>query len=217
MGDSVMNPLGRVLVLAPHTDDETIGAGGMIARLIEEGHEIFIRAFSSADVSLPEGYPAGTTRQEFAEAARVLGVGQQNAACLHYPVRRFPDFRQDILEVLIRMRSEIHPNTVLVPAGCDCHQDHRVIHDEAVRAFKSCTILGYEMPLNALNGAFRTDMFCQLEKADMERKHGAIYAYQSQLAKRSNMEAAVWSLARVRGIQVGVEFAEAYEVIRWII
>src|SRR6185503_5079417 len=52
--DRVITPQ-RVLVMSPHTDDAELGCGGTMARWIEEGAEVYEAAFSTAELSLPEG------------------------------------------------------------------------------------------------------------------------------------------------------------------
>ena len=54
----------RILALAPHTDDVEFGAGGSVARWIEEGKEMFYAAFSIAEKSVPEGFPKNVLEQE---------------------------------------------------------------------------------------------------------------------------------------------------------
>lgn len=133
---------------------------------------------------------------------------------LHYPVRRFPQFRQDILEDIIKLKKELDPGgIVMCPSRFDIHQDHRVIADEAVRAFKDRTILGYEMPWNNLS--ITTSCFSVLEEQDIEQKNAALQCYMSQGSRDYINPEFIYGLARVRGgAQIGVHFAEVFEVVR---
>ena len=70
MSDSIR----RVLAISTHTDDVELGAGGTVARWIEEGKEVFYVAFSIAEESVPEGLPKDILEQEVREATRVLGI-----------------------------------------------------------------------------------------------------------------------------------------------
>lgn len=96
------------------------------------------------------------------------------------------------------------------------HQDHQVVYIEALRAFKktSC-ILGYEHPWNNLT--FQTILFVPLQKRHIERKIQALQRYKSQDFRKYMQKEFILSLAKVRGTQIETEFAEAFEVIRWII
>ena len=78
----------RVLVLAPHTDDGEIGAGGTIARLVEDGADVRYLAFSSAEDSLEPEYPSGILVKEVRQAVDVPGLGPHQLEILDYRVRR---------------------------------------------------------------------------------------------------------------------------------
>jgi LmbE family N-acetylglucosaminyl deacetylase len=93
----------RVLVLAPHTDDGELGCGATISRKIEEGAEVMYVAFSICTRSLPEGWDPMTLAIEVKAATKILGVKPENLILYDYDVRRFKEFRQDILEELIMM------------------------------------------------------------------------------------------------------------------
>ena len=206
--------MNKVFVLAPHTDDGEIGCGGTIARFVEEGKEVHYVAFSTAKTSVRPEFPENILEVEVQKATAVLGISSE---CLHvydFPVRKFPELRQDILQVLVDLRQKYAPDLIFVPSPTDMHQDHQVIANEGRRAFKSRTILGYEEPWN--NMEFITRCFIKLEKRHVEKKIAALSAYESQ-KHRSYVDAdLVRSLTRMRGIQSESEYAEAFEVLRWI-
>ncbi len=205
----------RVLVLAPHTDDGEIGCGGTIARLAEEGSDVYYLALSAAEESVPEGFPPDTLRKEVAAATAVLGVGPDRLMVERFKVRKFPEHRQDVLEHLWRLNRDIEPDLVLAPSATDIHQDHQVVANEALRAFKRTTLLGYEMPWN--NVVFSTRMFVALEDRHVEKKVGALECYKTQ-SQRTYLDAEfIRSLARTRGTQIQLPWAEAFEVLRWIL
>lgn len=205
----------RVLVLAPHTDDGELGCGGTIAKFIQGGNEVYYVAFSSAEKSVPAGMPKDILRHEVRQATRVLGILSENLILLNYEVRDFPLHRQDILEDMIRLQREIRPHLVLLPALHDIHQDHTTIAAEGLRAFKTITMLGYELPWNNLT--FNTTAFVFLEEQHLNRKVEAMEYYVSQQGRRYASRDFIYSLARARGIQIGAEYAEAFEVIRWVL
>lgn len=205
----------RTLVLAPHTDDAELGTGGLISRLSSQGTEVHSVAFSTAEESVPEGYPKNILEYEFKEASQVLDIPQSNLHVLKYPVRRFSEHRQDILEHMVQLRKEIQPDVVLVPSSTDVHQDHNVICVEAQRAFKATTILGYELPWN--NIEFRAQAVIGITSRNLEMKIEAVRQYRSQQYRPYLDADALRGWARMRGITIGIEFAEAYEVIRWVV
>lgn len=204
----------KVLVLAPHTDDGEIGCGGTIARSVEEGAAVYYVAFSTARSSVRGEFPENVLETEVRKATAVLGIPEERLILFDYPVRRFPAHRQEILDDLIRLREELQPELVFVPSPADIHQDHQVIAREGLRAFKRHTLLGYEEPWN--NVVFETRCFVSLEKRHIEKKIEALRCYESQ-QHRGYLDAEfLRSLAVTRGTQVEGGYAEAFEVLRWV-
>ena len=206
----------KVLVLAPHTDDGEIGCGGTIAKFLEEGSEVFYVAFSSARESLKQnGFKEDVLIYEAKAATKTLGIKNKNLTIYDYKVRFFTSTRQEILEDMIKIKKKIKPDLVLIPSLKDIHQDHGVIAQEGLRAFKNCTILSYELLWNNLN--FKNMMFVRLKKKHIQVKWNAINKYKSQKTRSYMNKDFVFSLARTRGVQIGTMYAESFEVIRWII
>ena len=197
----------KYLLLAPHTDDIELGCGGTVLKLLEEGNEVHWVVFSTAEDSVPPGMPLDTLKKEF------LSV-----EICSYPVRNFDLHRQEILEKLVSIRREIKPDVVIGPSLHDVHQDHQVIANEMVRAFKtSASILCYELPWN--HTEFENQCFSKLRPDIMEGKIQLLANYQSQTAlNRSYFSAEfIKGWAKMRGIQCNTEYAESFEIVRWII
>jgi N-acetylglucosamine malate deacetylase 1 len=202
----------RVLVLAPHTDDGEFGCGGTMARLVEAGADVRYVAFSTATKSLPDGFPPDTLAQEVREATAELGLPEDNLTVHDFEVRTFPERRQEILELLIALWEEWQPDAVLQPSHHDIHQDHQVVAQEGLRAFKRTTILGYEIPWNNFN--FDYQAYFALEQPHLERKVAALAKYASQQHRRYADPEYIWNIARTHGINVNREYAEVFEVYR---
>ena len=204
----------RVLVMSPHTDDAELGCGGTMARWIDEGAEMFTAAFSTAETSLPPGSKPYRLKDECHLALDELGVPRDNRFIYDFPVRELGYHRQDVLEEMVKLAREVQPEVVLVPSGADLHQDHAVVHQESVRAFRNLTMMGYELPWNHIT--FSTQAFVVLDESHLRRKWAALTMYESQLemARPYFRYEFIESMARVRGVQVKADFAEAYEAIR---
>lgn len=209
-----MDDLSRVLVLAPHTDDAELGCGGTMARMLEKDIDLWVAAFSTARASLPPGADPDTLKDEFKRATSLLGIPEDRVLVYDYVVRKLSYSRQEVLEELVKLRKELAPEMVLLPSGSDLHQDHQVLHDEGLRAFKEITVWGYELPWNHIT--FPAQAFVTLEERHLEAKWDALQAYESQLERERRYfeRDFIVGLARVRGVQVKEEYAEAFEVIR---
>ena len=209
-----MNDIEKILVLAPHTDDGEFGCGGSIARFIQEGKEIYYVAFSTAEQSVPDSWPKDILKTEVKEATKRLGIPQGNVIIYDFKVRELSYNRQEILEELVKIKKDICPDLVSLPSSNDLHQDHSTVSKEGIRAFKNTTILGYEIPWN--NIEFQAESFIILSEENINTKVNVLDAYNSQKSKSYANEEFIRSLARTRGVQIGSRYAEAFEVIRWV-
>lgn len=211
-----LHPNGKtILVLAPHTDDGELGCGGTIARLIEEGANVYYAAFSACELSVPSHLPKDILITEVKAATLQLGIRPENLILYRYPVRTFGYSRQDILQNLVDLKRELQPELVFAPAPHDLHQDHQTIAHEALRAFKSVSILNYELPWNNLT--FETTCFFKLTAEQVEKKWAALSQYESQKHRPYANREFVYSLARTRGVQISAAYAEVFEVRRWVL
>ncbi len=181
-----------ILCLAPHMDDE-VHCAGYLAR----GEETLVVAFSCCD-----------SLELIGEWHKSLS-GADGFQPVDIPVRQFSHHRQLILDTMI---AGLHPaTTVLCPSSTDIHQDHQVIHQEAMRAFRNVPLLlGYECPGNQRES--KVNVFVELQPEHLAKKIEAWNCYKSQ-HHRTIVD---WeALAKVRGGQCRCEsgLAEGYELL----
>jgi len=194
--------IGRnVLVLAPHTDDAELGCGGTMVRLREEGACVTVAVVADVD-----GMPC--LRTECTAALKCLGVDAPYF--FGFKHRNLP--RQDVLDRLLELKRIVDPDAVLLPSEADTHQDHGVVYAEGLRAFKDRTVWGYELPWNHLT--FATQGFVRLTAEHLAAKWAALCQYGSQRDRPYFDWAFIRGLARVRGVQITTDYAEAFEVVR---
>ena len=208
------NNIEIILILAPHTDDGELGCGGSIARFIEGGKNVFYAAFSTAEKSVEPGLPNNILEIEVKKATAKLGIKKENLFIYRNEVRKLNYIRQEILEELIKLKKKIDPDIIFMPSINDIHQDHNTIAQEGLRAFKDKTILGYELIWN--NISFNTTSFIILKERHIQAKVDALKEYKSQSDKAYMSHEFIFSLAKSRGVQIGKEYAECFEVIRWV-
>jgi len=206
----------RILILSPHTDDAEIACGGSMLAWARDS-EVYHTAFSACEENILKGTPRTATREEFARANKYAGV-KGHWIQHDYPVRDFAKHRAEIARDLGNLRRDFHPDLVVGPSLHDCHQDHRVIHEEMIRIFRrDASILCYEMPRNDLG--FVPQAWKKISSEDAHRKVVLVSQYASQVAKKNSfMDAdSILAALRFRGQQVNAEFAEAFETPRWIL
>jgi N-acetylglucosamine malate deacetylase 1 len=207
----------RILILSPHTDDAELGCGGTISKYIRQGKNLLWVVFSTAEESLPHDLSKDTLKNEFLEVARKLKLDANQLIIRNFKVRYLHEKRQEILELLVDIRKDFNPELVIGPSLHDFHQDHTIVANEMVRAYKSSSgIISYELPWNHLS--FNTQLFVKLSKAEIDFKMELLSSYKSQLIRQREYfsESFITGLAKIRGVQVNADYAEAFEMIRWI-
>lgn len=206
----------RVLILSAHTDDAELGAGGTAIKLKSQGHQLRWITFSSCKESLPCSFKSYTLEREFFKAMEVLGLNETSFMLYDTPVRRFHVYRQDILDKLILEKKGFKPDLVFAPSLRDTHQDHSVLASEALRAFRNyCSLVNYELPWNQISS--ERNMFIEMPQQHVEKKKELVACYKSQreIGKLYCSDEFIESSAVVAGVQIGVKYAEAFEVVRW--
>ncbi|HYZ97249.1 MAG TPA: PIG-L deacetylase family protein [Acidimicrobiales bacterium] len=215
-----------MLVLAPHPDDETLGAGGTIAALAGAGGEVTVLTVAG---HLPPLYPPEVHEQRLVEARRahtVLGV--KEAVFLDYPAVLLgqvpvPELNARVKEVVERVR----PDVLLVPF-LDRHLDHRLVFEAAMVAARPVgvgrgigVVAAYETVSSThwnaphLEPTFAPN-WCVDISNHIDAKLEALSRYESELDAfpgARSMEA-VRALALFRGSQAGCGFAEGFHVLR---
>jgi N-acetylglucosamine malate deacetylase 1 len=194
----------KILALSPHTDDIELGCGGFLSKLSEAGHPVYVICFSRV-------YSGVDLYDEHKNSMDVLKPAEN--WILEQKTREFN--RQEVLEVMIQAKGIIEPDIVLCPSSKDVHQDHAVIHSEAVRAYsKSSSLLGYDLPWNCRG--FNPNYFVRLDKRHKEQKQQMLACYESQAGRSYFNKEFITSNLIFRGMQINYKYAEAFELITWI-
>lgn len=208
----------KILVLSPHTDDAELGCGGSIIKFLSNGDEIYWIVFSTAEDSLPDNLPKNTLREEFINVVQSLNLSCDNYSICNFKVRYLHEHRQQILDKLIEIRRSFDPDLVIGPSVNDLHQDHHVVANEMTRAFKTTSsIISYELPWNHV--IFNTQLFVKLKGNHIQKKCDLLKNYKSQILKNRPYfsKEYIYGIGKTRGIQCNSEYAEAFEVVRWMI
>lgn len=207
----------NILILSPHADDAELGCGGSVFKFIEEGHNFFWIVFSTAEDSLPDDLRKDTLKTEFCDVASDIGLDEDDYEMFNFKVRHLHEHRQDVLEELVNIRKYFNPNLVIGPSVNDYHQDHQVVANEMIRAFKTTSsIISYELPWNHIT--FNTQLFIKLGEKHISRKNDILKHYDSQIIQNKLYFSKdfIYGLACCRGVQSDCKYAEAFEVIRWM-
>jgi LmbE family N-acetylglucosaminyl deacetylase len=197
-----------ILAIAPHIDDVELGAGATIYNLGKHNNVFYV------GLSMPPLVDTKSFMEEFKDSAKCLGLKPENIILRNYDPRNLFDSRSEILQLLFDLNKKYKPDLVFIPNSYDMHQSHEVVHAEGRRAFKHTTMLGYELPWNYTE--FSMDVFITLDKEALQAKVDAVNAFRTQKSRTFFSNNIVEDLARVRGKQIEKEYAECFELIRWI-
>lgn len=215
----------KILVFAPHNDDEVLGVGGTIAKYVSEGHEVYVcevtKSVSEERLKI--------IRQEAREAHKILGV--KEVFFLDFPVVRLRE--TPLIELnaeFSRIVNKVKPDIAYIPHKGDMHMDHYVVSHSAMVAmrpigkFKVKEIYAYETlsetewNIPSVENAFMPNVWNDITDY-IEKKKQAMACYKSQIQEpphpRSNE--IIEALARLRGSTIGVPYAESFMLIRKIV
>ena len=214
----------KILVIAPHPDDEVLGCGGTIARLSNEGYEIHVLIVTSPYIpDWPEEF-IERRKKEIANAHRVLGVNKTHL--LNYPTVKLDTIpKKELTERISQIVLSIKPDIVFIPYENDLHHDHRIVHEVSLVALRPIKhvvsdILSYEVLSETEWGfsTFKPNVYYDITKT-FEKKIEAMRCYESELKDFPHPRSieAIEALAKKRGSEVGIKYAEAFYLIRRII
>jgi LmbE family N-acetylglucosaminyl deacetylase len=218
----------KVLVIAPHPDDEIIGVGGTIAKRAKEGHEVYVCVVTKGMQPLFDDIFIEQGRKECVQADKTLGVKEtiflDLPAVMLETVPRY-ELNGKISEVIQR----IEPDEVYIPHRGDMQIDHQMITDAAmvavrpkykhvisrVYAYETLSETGWNIP-NVVNEFIPTVYEDITDYLDIKLK--AMSIFQSQLSPfpAARSIGAIEALAKFRGATVNKQAAESFSLIREI-
>jgi LmbE family N-acetylglucosaminyl deacetylase len=219
----------KVLIFAPHGDDEVLGLGGTIAKFVEENNEVYVAIVSTGSKELFDESLVNKARNEIKQAHEYLKIKETfflgfDAAMLNEVPRHILNKR--ILDMICKVR----PDIVFLPHFGDMHIDHFLVAQSVmvgvrpINGMKITELYSYETlsetewntPHSA--NSFLPNTFVDISKY-IDVKVSAMEIFESQLRKfpHPRSSKAIKALANLRGSSVGVDAAEAFCLIRKII
>lgn len=218
----------KIMVIAPHPDDDIIGCGGSIARHTQQNHEVTIVYMTSGDagnLAYSKKDLGNLREKEARQAATLLGV--DDLIFLRNP-DGYIQFNPDNLISLINLLREKCPHRVYLPHQHDLHQDHHVTHQVVMEAinrasgpwFQECQgepwpvkeVLGYEVwtPITRIGAVQDITPYINVKIA-------ALNCHTSQI-ESIRYDEAVQGLNRYRGVMTGQgHYCECFEIIKTIL
>ena len=212
----VEEKIDRTLIISPHMDDEVYGCSSYLKNGGANTIVLYVTAYHSL-------FPDGDNVRENKALANSLNIRPLFMNPHNEQTNQLDQLGQAILiDEFEKLINQWQPKLVLIPAP-SYNQDHRAVYDAALTAmrphdkihFVNCILL-YEQP-ETFGALRKPEAFCPnyYRELDLGFKLKLMGIYQSQMRGHRTANH-VEAIARVRGMQANMEFAEAFEVVRWV-
>lgn len=203
-----MNFFGkRVLFLGAHPDDIELGCGALLHHIVNQTDVLC--------VTLSDNQKNPTLKnvvKELYESMAILCVPKEKVIVQEFTTRKFPDMRQEILEYMLEIRREFKPEIVFTHTRQDIHQDHNVVTEEALRAYRGITVLGYDVVRSSYG--FFPHFLVEVTAEDVEKKIEALSRYETYHEKYY-FDSDLLRATMVRhGALAERPFAEGFDILR---
>ena len=221
----------KLLVVAPHSDDEVLGCGGLISKIKKEGGQVFVLIFNLGFEKNDTKESQDKRKQEVKEAMNALKVDDYHL--VHEKADDNRDLDVEPLHSLIEIiestsnvsLEKISPTIVAIPTIFSHHQDHVHVHNACIAALRpistpvSSVVLSYEAPEHSRwssSGVFEPNFFVEIDDV-IENKIMAFSKYSSQIRLGGRDADSIRNQAKYRGQEVGKNLCEAFYVHRFIL
>lgn len=199
----------KVCFLGAHPDDIELGCGALIARIAGKT-DVRCVTFSNNQKN-----PAlNNLLEEHYASMWTLGIPREQVELLEFETRHFQAQRQEILDAMIGILRRDDPDIVFVHSPSDIHQDHGVLTQEALRAFRGRAVLGYEV-IRSSHGFF-PEFLVGVDETDVRKKLDALACYKTYEGKQYfSPEVTRASLIR-NGVLCDRPYAEGFDILRMV-
>ncbi|MBI5840015.1 MAG: PIG-L family deacetylase [Chloroflexi bacterium] len=197
----------RVLFLGAHPDDIELGCGALIHHIAP------ISELLCVTLSDNQKNPDLTRLvEEHYKSMAILGVQKESIVLGPFTTRVFPDARQEILEYFLRLRREFKPDIIFVHSRQDIHQDHNTMTDEALRAFRGITVLGFDVVRSSYD--FFPHFLVEVTEEDVDKKIEALSEYETYRDRYYFNKELSRSIMVRHGALAECPFAEGFDILR---
>lgn len=197
----------RVLFLGAHPDDIELGCGALLHNIVRKT-EILCVTLSDNQKNPKLRY----VKDEHVESMAVLGLSKEKIILGPFLTRVFPDSRQEILEYFLKLRTDFKPDLIFTHSKQDVHQDHNTMTDEALRAFRGLTVLGFDV-VRSSHGFF-PHFLVEVTEDDVNKKIEALSKYETYRDRYYFNAELTRSIMVRHGALAERPFAEGFDILR---
>ena len=222
--------LKKLLIIAPHADDELLGCGGTALKRAKDGVEVGWLLATS--INEQDGYTLEKVKERKNEIENVrigLNIKNENLYLLDLPPAKIDQIsKSELVEKISNIFNIFKPEEIFIPYSFDIHSDHRVLFEAIVACTKWFRypfikrILAYETLSETdfvitPGPIFKPNYFVDITN-EIKEKVELLKIYSSEIAQHPFPRSieSIEALAKIRGAQSGFYFAEAFELLKEI-
>ncbi|MBI5823171.1 MAG: PIG-L family deacetylase [Chloroflexi bacterium] len=203
-----MNFFGkRILFLGAHPDDIELGCGALLHQIAQKTEILCVTL--SDNQKNPD---LQNVKGEHLRSMKILGVSEEKVMFGPFNTRVFPDSRQDILEYFLKLRKDFQPDLIFTHSKQDVHQDHNTMTDEALRAFRGITVLGFDVVRSSYG--FFPHFLVEVTEEDVNKKIEALAQYKTYQDRYYFNAELTRSIMVRHGALAERPFAEGFDILR---
>jgi len=222
----------KVLIVAAHPDDEILGCGGTITRLVRESSEAYTLILGEGVTSRDDVRNKGKREKEVAELKRQAKEANKLLNIKEVFFFGFPDNRfdtvslLDIVKTIEKVKNKIKPDVIFTHYERDLNIDHQITYRAVITATRPLKgesvkeIYSFEVPSSTewyYPLSFSPEVFFDIsETVDIKLK--SLEKYKTELREYPHPRSleGIKLIARLWGMKVGLNYAEAFKVVRII-
>jgi len=197
----------KIFFIGAHPDDIELGCGALIANIVNHS-DVFCITLSDNQ----KNPSLKNLVKEHYNSMEILQVKRENVYLGEFTTRRFIHDRQEILEYLISLKNKLNPDAVFVHTVSDLHQDHGVVTNESMRAFRGISLFGYDV-IRSSQGFFPT-FLVEVWEQDVAKKIASLSAYKSYEDKYYFSKELTRAILIRNGALAERQYAEGFDIIR---
>jgi LmbE family N-acetylglucosaminyl deacetylase len=197
----------RVLFLGAHPDDIELGCGALIHHIQDKTDVLCVTL--SDNQKNPD---LKNVKDEHLRSMAILGVPRESIILGPFTTRVFPDARQEILEYFLKLRKDFKPDLIFVHSNKDVHQDHLTMTDEALRAYRGITVLGFDVVRSSYG--FFPHFIVEVSEEDVNKKIEALSQYETYRDRYYFNAELTRSIMVRHGALAECPFAEGFDILR---
>ena len=197
----------RVLFLGAHPDDIELGCGAFIHHIKSISDVLSVTLSDNQKNPLLKN-----VLDEHYQSMKLLGVPKEKIILGQFTTRIFHDSRQEILEYFLKLRRDFNPDIIFVHSKQDIHQDHNTMTEEALRAFRGITVLGFDVVRSSYG--FFPHFLVEVTEEDVNAKLDALSQYETYQDKYYFNRDVLRATMIRHGTLAECSFAEGFDILR---